>query len=104
MNSGDIVYLFLILGFGVILFNSLYQQHQNYIEQSKKDGMVWTKVIYMGFPMRIDETKDPVVMDGIFSMLPAIIPIVDDEFGWVYYRYEGNYWAALWNWIRGKEE
>lgn len=53
------------------------------------------KVIYMGFPMLLDETTDPPTVSGFFSFIPALY------FNGAFCVYEGSYWRAFKHWFFG---
>lgn len=51
-----------------------------------------TKVIYMGFPMRLCKCGEHHVI-GFWSF------ILEIHFDGVFFKYEGAYLLALWNWL-----
>jgi hypothetical protein len=61
-----------------------------------------TKAIYMGFPMKICNNLKCSCVWGIFSYIPVWFPV--SPYGeFCFYKYEGNYFFALWNWLKNDE-
>lgn len=56
------------------------------------------KVIYMGFPMRLCSNPACNEMSGFWSWIPTLY------FDGKVAVYEGNYWGALWAWLKGEGE
>jgi hypothetical protein len=65
------------------------------VEADAPPGRQLSKVIYMGFPMRLDETTDPPTVSGFFRFVPALY------FNGAFVAYEGSYWSALKHWFSG---
>ncbi len=56
-----------------------------------------TKVIYMGLPMKLDQTTDPPTLSGFWSWVCRI------HFNGVFLTYTGSYPRALWHWLFHQE-
>lgn len=58
------------------------------------------KVIYLGFPMLLCEDDGCSCLYGAWSWIANLFLISDGEHFW-FLGYEGNYFRALWYWLRG---
>lgn len=62
------------------------------------------KIIWMGFPMTLEEGSDGIpIISGFWAfMLDLFGPFeAMANGGWTFTVYEGSYWMSLWEWLNG---
>ena len=60
------------------------------------------KVIYFGLPGRLCEDIGCGSLTGLASYVPeSVQQFASGEDGFCFMSYEGGYWPALWQWLKG---
>ena len=63
-----------------------------------KNEEIW-KVIYYGFPVKFCSDDKCNCMFGFWTYLTDFFP-----FNGMLFVYKGNYWPALYRWLKGEED
>lgn len=62
------------------------------------------KVIYFGLPGRLCENYGCSTLSGPVELIPNwLSQFAAGEDGFCFMTYEGSYWRALWQWLKGAE-